>query len=113
MKCAHPYYLENLSWFFNGANKFCKLTLAKQSIYRLNVVLEEAFVLLETYARVASELSDWKRLVLAARECHVKGNEEGAAELYRRALNCAKHAGLESSEELISFLKKELWTVPA
>ncbi len=70
-------------------------------------------MLLESYARVANELSDWKRLILAARECRTKGNEEGAAELYRNALNCAKHAGLEYSEELISFLSRELWSIPA
>lgn len=70
-------------------------------------------MLRESYARVASELSDWKRLVLAARECRSKGNEEGAAVLYKRALNCAKHAGLEYSEELVSFLTSELWSIPA
>jgi hypothetical protein len=63
-----------------------------------------------SYSLIESELSAWKRLVLAARECRVKGNVQGAAVLYRVALNCAKQAGLEGSEELSSFLAAELWS---
>lgn len=63
-----------------------------------------------SYSRIANEMSDWKRLILAARECRSKGNERGATALYKRALNCAKQAGVEYSEELISFLVAELWS---
>jgi hypothetical protein len=70
---------------------------------------QRGFDLTHSYTYIASELSPWKRLILAARECRRNGNLEGASALYKRGLTCAKQSGLEKSAELSSFLATEFW----